>query len=212
MKRSSFHIILYSLLLGSCAGTSYWHSKSHSPSYYGSSSEEVHVTDSSFTSYLYEGTGCLSENIGSAEMRKSVIKGDTILTYEYRPIYPQGDSLNYEWKLVLYDAYIKKKRKLYFIYSDYPLVDWMMIDSMPIDSARIQKANVNWEGWLTAEAYIDFGGDYYKKGKNYPLRKLLKKNDSTSWHLTLPSELMNDTIIIRSHTKNKLGPMRKNGH
>ncbi|NOQ73569.1 MAG: hypothetical protein GQ574_16305 [Crocinitomix sp.] len=214
MKSNNFHIILICLILGSCSRTHYWSSR-HCNAPYTPPPVEINVNETRFTRYEYYGTGCLFENSGSGEMRKSELKGDTILVYDYRPMYTPGDSINFQYKSVLYEAYLKKNRKLYFIYSNYPLLDWMQRDTTPIDSSRIQKATVNWEGWSTGEVYVDLEGDYFKKGKNRPLRRQLRKkfkeNDSTAWHLALPNLFFSDTIIIRSYTEDKLGPLKNGG-
>ncbi len=202
--------IVVVLVLYSCSKTSYWHSVDYSSS--GHSPEEIHINDSSFTKFGYLGTGCLPQNSGFGEMRKSVIKGDTILIYDYRVIYPKGDTINYKYKLCLYEAYLKQNNKLYFIYDHYPMSWWPTTDSDTNDSSMITKTGVNWEGWTTDEAYIDFDGYYYKKGKNRYLRKLMKhnfkSNDSTNWHLSLPNSLLNDTTITRSSVQDKLGPLK----
>lgn len=200
--------ILLVIVIYSCTNTSYWHSAHYS----GSSPEEIHINDSSFTKFEYLGTGCMPQNSGFAEMRKSVIKGDTILVYDYRVVYPKGDTINYAYKLRLYEAYLEKNNKLYFIYDHYPMSWSWTNDTMVKDSSQIVNATVNWEGWSSGEAYVNFENGYYKKGKNRYLRKLMqnnfKRNDSTAWHLSLPNTLLNDTTIIKSKTQDKLGPLK----
>ena len=61
------------IVIYSCTINSYWHSVHYS----GNSSrpEEIHINDSSFTKFEYLGAGCIQQNSGFREMRKSAIKG-----------------------------------------------------------------------------------------------------------------------------------------
>lgn len=208
--KHTLYMLMFSAALHGCTNISYWKSEPKR-GFYSSSPEEIQLTDSTFTIYQYNGTGCLPEYSGSGEMRNSVIKGDTILIYDYRPVYPHGDTVNFEWKPVLYEAYYMKNRKLYFIYSHYPWIGAWFADSTSSDSSKIKMAKVNWEGWAGGEAYINFNDKNYFKGKNRYLRKLLyknhKENKVTNWYLSLPRELVNDSII-HPHCEDKLGPLK----
>jgi hypothetical protein len=154
----------------------------------------------------------MADNSGFGEMRKSVVKGDTILIYDYRPVYLPGDTVNFEWKSVLYEAYYTKNRKLYFIYDHYPWIGPWFLDSTTADSSKIKMTNVNWEGWTSGEAYINFDDFSYQKGKNRKLRKSLEKNKEanniTPWYTSLPRQIVNDSLT-HPRREDNLGPLKK---
>jgi hypothetical protein len=178
---------------------------------------EIQITDSTFTTFRSNSIGCLIDNSGNADVRKSRFNGDTIFVYDVwlKPL--ANDTSKRVYQEYISEAYLQKGRKLYpitwFDQAKRP-VYYFSFDTIPpaLDLSKNQSFKVNWNGNYEDTAYLFFNQEYHYRGKLEELRtEILNKRegiDSMIWYYRLPKVIINDTMIEYPETSNYWGPLK----
>jgi hypothetical protein len=109
---------------------------------------EIQITDSTFTTFRSNSIGCLIDNSGNADVRKSRFNGDTIFVYDVwlKPL--ANDTSKRVYQEYISEAYLQKGRKLYpitwFDQAKRP-VYYFSFDTIPppLDLSKNQSFKVN---------------------------------------------------------------------
>jgi hypothetical protein len=214
--KSFILLFLSSSLLIGCSKTTYWTTGTtlilESPT-----TMEIQITDSTFTTFRSNSIGCLIDNSGNADVRKSRFNGDTIFVYDVwlKPL--ANDTSKRVYQEYISEAYLQKGRKLYpitwFDQAKRP-VYYFSFDTIPpaLDLSKNQSFKVNWNGNYEDTAYLFFNQEYHYRGKLEELRtEILNKRegiDSMIWYYRLPKVIINDTMIEYPETSNYWGPLK----
>lgn len=219
MKMNPFIPLFCVFVLLGCSNVTHWTSGSLSYEDAPPYTTEIQITDTSFAEYYYSWSGCLLSNNAYCDIYKSNFNGDTLFVYNLKYLESETDSNLYVLRPIIYMAFLNKGKKLYPIYNDYPrlhsyssLAENNLED---IDSSTVESFSVNWNGWNGNEAYINYGGDFHKKGKYEALRTKIIQNrngiDSIRWTIDYPKIRLNDSTYTRNTKVDYNGPLKNNG-
>jgi hypothetical protein len=164
------------------------------------------VTDSTYAICSYKE----KSNYGEIEVFNSELKGDTLLVYDILSVQKSVQNDTSIYRLIIVEAYLIKRRRLYPIYWEYPTIypksDFKYYYSGQgeylgkRDDSRVKKFSVDWDGAQSDIVYTNSRGVYHKSGKFKGMRRMLRfqndETDSTLWEIKAPTKYVNETLCF----------------